>query len=250
MDPMNPTPPSAPTRLSDVVPADGQTRIVALTGAGISASAGLGTFRGPGGLWTGNPDLEEALHARYLPGNVPLLWQVWGGLRARAQAAGPTPGHRALAVCGTTIITQNVDGLHQDAGSAPVIEVHGSAARSRCLDRRCGWHGQSAYAVGAPDPPCPRCGGPQRPDLVLFGESLDPLVWAAAETAAQCCDVFLAVGTSAFVTPAKWLVPIARDAGALCVNVNIDDMPPPADPFHVHVIGTADSVLSQWVADG
>lgn len=233
--------------LADLVPTDGSARVVALTGAGISASAGLGTFRGPGGLWTAAPDLEEALHARYLPGNVPALWQVWGGLRHRARVAGPTPAHRALARAGAVVITQNVDGLHQDAGSTVVLEVHGSAARARCLNPRCGWKGASAYADGDPDPTCPRCEGPQRPDLVLFGESLDPLVWSAAEDAASSADVFLAVGTSAVVTPAKWLAPIARDGGALCVNVNIDPAPKYADPFHHTLVGPADEVLGAWL---
>ncbi len=233
-------------RLADLVPLDGSVRITALTGAGLSASAGLGTFRGKGGLWTASPDLQEALHADYLPDNVPLLWDVWGGLRHRATTAGPTEGHRALARAGATIVTQNVDGLHQDAGSTEVHEVHGSSARARCLDWSCGWHGESAYRPDNTRPRCPTCGGPARPDLVLFGESLDPDVWMAAGRAATTCDVLLVVGTSAMVTPAKWLVPMAREAGATCINVNLDPTRPIPDPFHAHLIGPADTILPAW----
>ena len=233
--------------LGDLVPSDGSVSVTVLTGAGISASAGLGTFRGAGGLWTVAPSLEEALHARYLPGNIPVLWRVWGGLRHRARQAGPTPGHRALALAGATVITQNVDGLHQDAGSDPVHEVHGSAAYSRCLSPRCGYREESSWQDGESVPTCPECGSPMRPDLVLFGEPLDSDVWREASGAAQSCDVFLAVGTSAFVTPASWLAPIARDSGALCINVNIDPARPPGDPFHHHLVGEADAVLTAWM---
>jgi NAD-dependent deacetylase len=233
--------------LGEIAPAGRYTRIVALTGAGISASAGLGTFRGAGGLWTAAPELERAMHAQYLPDSLELVWQVWGGLRRAALQAGPTPAHRALARAGTTVITQNVDGMHQDAGSAGVLEVHGSAARARCLDGGCGWRGDNPGLAPGVLPRCPRCGRFARPDIVLFGEPLDPQVWSAAERAATSCELFLAIGTSAFVTPAKWLAPMARQAGALCVNVNIDDSLPAFSAFHEQVTADADSALGEWL---
>lgn len=233
--------------LSEIAPPGRYARVVALTGAGISASAGLGTFRGAGGRWTASPELERAMHAQYLPGNIGLMWQVWGGLRREAVQAGPTPAHRALARAGTTVITQNVDGLHQDAGSTEVLEVHGSAARARCLDRGCAWRGANPDPPPGDVPRCPRCDGLLRPDIVLFGEALDPQVWAAAETAATSCELFLAIGTSAFVTPAKWLAPMARQAGAHCVNVNIDDSLPAFSAFHEQVTADADTALADWL---
>src|SRR5665647_3076842 len=105
------------------------------------AAAGLGTFRGADGRWTLAPELERAMHAEYVPDNIQQLWTVWGGLRQRARQAGPTVGHRVLAKLAPTIITQNVDGLHTDAGSQGFIELHGSAARARCLSAQCGWTG-------------------------------------------------------------------------------------------------------------
>lgn len=224
--------------------------VVALTGAGMSTESGIPDYRGPDGSRRVTPMTIDEFRdgeagARRYWSRAYVGWNRFRAARANA-------GHAALARiqsagCLDAVITQNVDGLHQDAGSTVVLEVHGSAARARCLNPRCGWKGASAYAQGDTDPTCPRCDGPQRPDLVLFGESLDPLVWSAAEEAASSADVFLAVGTSAVVTPAKWLAPIARDGGALCVNVNIDPAPKYADPFHHTLVGPADEVLGAWL---
>jgi NAD-dependent deacetylase len=221
-------------------------RIVALTGAGISVAAGLGTFRGPDGLWTIAPDVERAMHAQYVPGNVDLMWQVWGGMHERAQEAGPTPAHRALAAVGAGVITQNVDGLHHTAGSVDAIEIHGSAGRARCL--LCTWDGpavEAARASSDPRPRCPRCGELVRPAVVLFGESLDEAALAAAQRAAASCDLFLAVGTSGRVAPASWLAPLARAAGAMVINIDpVSGDPGPA--FHRQVTGDAQRVLAEW----
>ncbi len=238
-------------RLHDIAPLSRFRRIVALTGAGISAAAGLGTFRGAGGLWTVNPDVEEAMHAHGLPGNVPALWDVWGGIRRKAIAAGPSPAHLALARAGVQVITQNIDGLHQDAGSTGVLELHGSAARAVCLDPACGHRAASDFSGPTPPPGavprCPACGGRLRPDVVLFGEPLDPQVWHAAEDAVRAADLVLAVGTSSFVTPAKWLVPMAAELGTLCIDLNIDDSVPWDDPFDAHVLGDCQETLPAWV---
>ncbi|GAB98269.1 NAD-dependent deacetylase [Kineosphaera limosa] len=237
--------------LADIAPRGRFHNVVALTGAGISAAAGLGTFRGAGGLWTAQPDVEAAMHAHELPGNVPALWDVWGGIRRRALMAGPSAAHQVLAELGVRVITQNIDGLHQDAGSTDVLELHGSAGRAACLNPACGYRGRSDLAGPPPPPghvpPCPACGGQLRPDVVLFGETLDPHTWQAAQEAVEHADLMLAIGTSAFVTPAIWLVPMARDHGALCVNLNVDDSLPRLDPFHAHVIGDCQETLPRWL---
>lgn len=240
--------------LADVAPRDRFQRVVALTGAGISAAAGLGTFRGAGGLWTAHPDVEAAMHASGLPDNVPALWDVWGGIRRRAVVAGPSPAHLALARAQVQVITQNIDGLHQDAGSVGVLELHGSAAYAICLSRDCRHRVEVDLSGDLTDnsqvghvPTCSRCGAPLRPDIVLFGEPLDPEVWQAAEQAVREADLVLAVGTSSWVTPAKWLVPLARRHGALCVNLNVDSSVPGQDPFHAHVLGDCQETLPAWL---
>jgi NAD-dependent deacetylase len=249
----------------DVLPPRGDfTRIVALTGAGISVAAGLGTFRGPDGLWMLAPDVEQAMDAAYLPGNVGLMWRVWGGMWTRAQEAGPTPAHAALAAAGVRVITQNVDGLHHRAGSGDVIEVHGSAGRARCLE--CAWAGPAAETAAADDTAaaadgdprrsgagpaaedrrCPQCGAPARPDVVLFGEMLDQAVLRAAQVAAASCDLFLAIGTSGRVAPASWLAPLARQYGATVVNIDPDPAADPGPAFQLRVAGDAQDLLPGW----
>jgi NAD-dependent protein deacetylase/lipoamidase len=235
------------TDLAEIAPRGDHLRICALTGAGISVAAGLGTFRGPDGLWTVSPETERAMHAHLLPSNLDALWAVWGGMRDIADRAGPTPAHRALAAAGAAVITQNVDGLHQAAGSPDVVELHGSAGRADCLDPFCGWSGPAARARESEPPACPVCGGPARPAVVLFGEDLDRGALLAARGLAAHCDLFLAVGTSGRVAPAAWLAPAARAAGAFCVNVDLHPDGELDPAFHARVVGDAQDVLSQWV---
>jgi NAD-dependent deacetylase len=230
--------------LDEVAPRERFARICALTGAGISVAAGLGTFRGPDGLWTIAPDVERAMHAHLLPGNVDALWSVWGGMHDLAARSGPTPAHQALAATGASVITQNVDGLHQLAGSLDVVELHGSAGRARCL--ACGWTGPADDARRAEPPSCPGCGELARPDVVLFGENLDPAALLAAQHLVSACDLFLAVGTSGRVAPASWLAPTARAAGAYCVNVDLHPDGELDPAFHARVVGDAQDVLTQW----
>ncbi|CAM3972723.1 SIR2 family NAD-dependent protein deacylase [Helcobacillus massiliensis] len=233
-------------------------RVVALTGAGLSAAAGLRTFRGPGGLWEEDPLLEASMDVAALPDSLDHLWQVWGGVFETAAVNGPTPGHRALARIGAQVLTQNVDGLHQVAGSRDVAELHGSAAHARCLNDDCPWRADlvagQAGAVprdlperyGAPSA-CPLCGERTRPDVVLFGEMLDVAVIEAAERAARSCDVFLAVGTSNTVAPAALLAPLARSCGAVTVCIDPRATTSSVSAVFDHVIAEdAHTVLPRW----
>lgn len=229
-------------------------RIVLLTGAGLSARAGLPTFRGADGLWAVHPDLERAMHGDALPGAIPELWGVWPELFDRAQTAGPTPGHRAIARMGADVITQNIDGLHQAAGSHDVVELHGSAGRAVCLDPRCTWTsdlspgtGTRAEDHGVPGA-CPVCGAPTRPDVVLFDETLPEESLERADHLARTADLFVAVGTSGAVFPAALLAPLARRCGATTVLIDIA----PEDPdgarvaFDHVIVADAHEVLPDW----
>lgn len=233
-----------------MAPRERYSRICVLSGAGISVAAGLGTFRGPDGLWTISPEVERAMHGHLLPGNVGALWSVWGGMHDVATRSGPTTAHRALAAAGASVITQNIDGLHQAAGSRGVVELHGSAGRASCL--HCPWDGPASEARAAAGagglPRCPECGEPARPSVVLFGESLDPGALGAARRLASECDLFLAVGTSGVVAPAAWLAPAARAAGAFCVNIDLHPVGDLDPAFHVRVVGDAQDVLTEWAA--
>ncbi|MGP9695559.1 SIR2 family NAD-dependent protein deacylase [Brachybacterium sp. AOP25-B2-12] len=229
-------------------------RIVMLTGAGLSARAGLPTFRGPDGLWAIHPDLERAMHADALPGAIPELWAVWPRLFTDAQAAGPTPGHRAITRMGAAVITQNIDGLHQAAGSEGVAELHGSAGRAVCLDPRCSWtaqltdgEGSRAEDHGVPSS-CPVCGAPTRPDVVLFDETLPEDVVARADELARTADLFVAVGTSGVVFPAALLAPLARRCGATTVLIDIAPESPEGSrmAFDHVIIADAHEVLPAW----
>lgn len=233
-------------------------RITVLSGAGLSAAAGLATFRGPGGIWDRDPDLEAAMQADRLPESLPVLWRVWGGVFTQAVAAGPTRGHRAIAAMEATVLTQNVDELHQQAGSQAVAELHGSAARAECVGRQCDWsmrldlRGSEQHPVDTPmhygaPAACPNCGAAVRPAIVLFGEQLPADALHAADRATQNCDLFIAVGTSNTVAPASLLAPAARRAGATTVCID-----PYADREHLagifdHVIeADAHEVLAEW----
>jgi NAD-dependent deacetylase len=170
-------------------------------------------------------------------------------LAARAE---PNAAHRAIAeLAGTrppghvTVITQNVDGLHQKAGSPRVIELHGSLSRLRCPDAACGARAPAPDPQGDADapPPCPRCGASMRYDIVLFDEYLDPADERAAKEALRECDVFLAVGTSGVVFPAASYVREADYAGARTVFVNVEPPSPPNPYFDDVVLGRAEEIL-------
>lgn len=206
-------------------------RVVALTGAGVSTDSGIPDFRGPNGLWTRNPGAEKMsnLHAYVASREVrEASWQA--RLQHPGWQAQPNAAHHALVDLERSgrlaaIVTQNIDGLHQKAGSSPelVIEVHGTMFESECLtcgDRRGMRESLDRVAAGEADPPCVVCGGILKSATISFGQSLDARVLARAQAAAQGCDLLLAAGTSLTVYPAAGLVDVAADAGATVLVCN------------------------------
>jgi NAD-dependent deacetylase len=200
-------------------------RVTVLTGAGVSAESGLPTFReAQTGLWAKYRPEDLATPEAF--GRDPrLVWEWYAWRRELVARAAPNAGHRALAALRSrvpelTLITQNVDGLHQQASSANVIELHGNIGRTKCSVENVVI--ESWPATDAVPPPCPRCGGLLRPDVVWFGERLPELALAEAARAAQECDLFLSVGTSGVVEPAASLPLLAADRGATVIFVNLE----------------------------
>jgi len=207
------------------------TRVVVLTGAGVSAESGVPTFRDrQSGLWETFDAAELATPSAYAR-DPALVWGWYEWRRATVLAAQPNAGHRALAAMAGlvpqfTLITQNVDDLHERAGSPCVVHLHGELSRPYCEGCRQGY----AHAPGVPElppggkriepPRCAACGARIRPGVVWFGESLPHLPWLAALEATRASEVFLCCGTSAVVQPAASLANFAIDAGALTVQVN------------------------------
>ena len=221
-----------------------------LTGAGISSESGVPTFR----------DAQTGLWARYDPAELAtpeafrrdpkLVWEWYAWRRGLVAQARPNPGHLALVdlerrVPRLILITQNVDNLHQRAGSAGVVELHGNIARTKCSEE--GLPVDEWVDTGEVPPRCPRCNGRLRPDVVWFGEALPGEALATALDAAETCEVFLSVGTSAQVQPAASLPLMARKHGALVVEVNPKETP--LTPYATYVMsGPAGVVLPALVA--
>jgi NAD-dependent protein deacetylase/lipoamidase len=201
--------------------------VVVLTGAGISAESGVPTFRDAlTGLWA-RFQPEELATPDAFRRNPKLVWEWYAGRRALAQQVEPNAGHRALAVMEArvphwTLVTQNVDGLHQRAGSAQVIELHGNILRVKCST-------EGVIVMDWPEhetpPRCVRCGSYLRPDVVWFGEMLPAAALRTASEAARICDVFLSIGTSGVVEPAASLPYEAREHGATLIEVNPEPTP-------------------------
>lgn len=217
----------------------GARRVLVLTGAGVSAESGVPTFRGPEGLWrTHRP--EELATPEAFARDPRLVWEWYGWRRTRVGACRPNAGHDAIARWalsrdGVALVTQNVDGLHEvaarEAGADPApalpLELHGSLFRVRCT--RCPHRGSDRSAIDATGPEtlprCPDCGALLRPDVVWFGEALDPEVLERAFRLAREADACLVAGTSAVVHPAAALPVATARAGGRVVEVNPEPTP-------------------------
>jgi NAD-dependent deacetylase len=220
-----------------------------MTGAGVSAASGVPTFRGPGGLWrTYRP--EDLATPEAFARDPRLVWEWYDWRRQVVASCQPNAAHDVLARWshrpGFTLITQNVDGLHERAGSRDAIRFHGSIWEVRCRDD-CpsspgAWRDETVPFPALP-PPCPYCGGIVRPGVVWFGEGIDPDVLSRS-FAAAACDVFLTIGTSAVVYPAASLVHEAKARGAFTVEVNLE--PTPASSLlDVALQGPAELILPE-----
>ncbi len=211
----------------------GAQRIVVLTGAGISTDSGIPDFRGPQGVWTKNPAAEKTATLQNYLADPDVRRQAWQNrLHSPAWAARPNPGHQALVQLERrgqllAVITQNIDELHQRAGTHPdlVIEVHGTMHRVMCWG--CGWEGEmqpvlDRVRAGEDDPACHDCGGILKSATISFGQPLVPEVIDRAIDTAAAADVLLAVGSTLSVYPAANAVPRAKYAGARVVIVNAE----------------------------
>lgn len=202
--------------------------VTVLTGAGVSAESGIPTFRDAlSGLWA-QYDPEELATPQAFLRNPMLVWDWYAHRRELVQELKPNAGHYALAelqdlVPSLKLITQNVDGFHQLAGSRDVTELHGNITRVRCFDY--GHSAETWSTYGDMPPSCLECGGMLRPDVVWFGESLSRANLDAAEAAANSCDVFFSIGTSSLVYPAASLPQLAMMEGATFVEINPNRTP-------------------------
>ena len=225
---------------------------IALTGAGLSTESGLPDFRSPGGLW-GEYDPVEVATLSAFRRTPEKFYDFYRQRLARLAAAAPNAGHQALAQLEASgrlgaIITQNVDGLHQAAGSRQVIELHGNLREAACP--QCQWTGPIRLITEALDagtlPACPQCGARVKPNVVLFEELLRQEAYQQAEGACRRAGALLVVGSFLQVTPAAWLPQVAHQHGARVIIVN--DEPTPLDHIaHIVLRGRAGAILPPLV---
>lgn len=220
-------------------------RIVVLSGAGLSAESGLGTFRDVDGLWS-RYDLAEVATPEGFAADPAKVLGFYDARRANMVAAAPNAAHRALAALsrrpGVTLVTQNVDDLLERAGARDVLHMHGELARALC--DRCG-HRMDAPPVIAQADPCPACGATRlRPDVVWFGEV--PHRMDEIEERLTACDLFAAVGTSGTVYPAAGFWDVARAAGARTLELTLE---PSGARFDEVRAGPATETVPAWVAE-
>lgn len=237
----------------------GAKRVVALTGAGISAESGLRTFRdAQTGLWAQHRP-EDLATPEAFRRNPKLVWDWYAMRRERASSVEPNPGHHALVEMASyvphfTLITQNVDGLHQKAAQTlkvsetfrvlpKIIELHGNIQRVKC-SAECGvveiWEENNDV------PTCPTCGELLRPDVVWFGEQLPREALERAVDEARSCDVFFSIGTSGLVQPAASLAYAAKNRGAVVVEVNLE-LTPLSEKAHFSLRGKSGEILPRLV---
>ena len=232
--------------------------VVVLTGAGISTESGIPDFRGPQGVWTKDPKAEKLSNIHHYMNDPEVRVAAWQArLVHPAWTAEPNAGHLALAELERrgrldVLVTQNIDGLHQKAGSSPdrVVEIHGTVREVVCMacDERAPMErALDRVRAGEADPPCRSCGGILKSATISFGQNLVPQDLMRAEKAARNCDLFLALGTTLTVYPVAALPGIALESGARLVIANAE--PTPYDPHADAVLrGTLGDVLAALVA--
>ena len=223
---------------------------IALTGAGISVESGIPPFRGKGGLWE-KMDPMEVAHIDAFLKDPKTVWNVLiKEMKTVLDAARPNPAHSCLADLEQmsiikTVITQNVDGLHQMAGNEDVIEFHGNFAWQRCMS--CNQSSATSQVDLAQLPPRCSCGGILRPDCVFFGEMIPVQALNRSHQLSASCDVMLVIGTSATVQPAATMPVIAKDNGAIIIEINPEPTPLTARISDLPLLGGAASILPQLV---
>jgi NAD-dependent deacetylase len=225
------------------------TRLVILTGAGASEESGIPTFRGKGGLWE-KYDLTEVATAEAIRLRPEKVWVMHDELRQTLASCKPNPGHYAVAELeshfkNVIVITQNVDNYHQDAGSSRVLELHGNAWKVKCTAEGKSWVDKTVPYDELP-PRC-SCGAILRPDVVFFDEPLDNAVLTQAFSEAAQAQIMLVVGTSYVVYPAAYLPILAKQNGALLIEINIE--PTPFSTLaDVSIYGRSGEVLPELVS--
>jgi NAD-dependent deacetylase len=208
-------------------------KVVVLTGAGISTESGIPDFRGPQGVWTKNPEAEKMATLQHYMSDPEVRRRAWQNrLASAALQAKPNAGHRALVELERlgkldAIITQNVDGLHHEAGSSPeiVVEIHGTLREVMCMG--CGERAPMERALervraGEEDPPCRSCGGILKSATISFGQNLVHRDLVRSQEEASSCDLMLAIGSSLSVHPIAGVVPVAKRGGARVVILNAE----------------------------
>ncbi len=226
--------------------------VTALTGAGISVESGIPPFRGKGGLWEKYDPMEVAHIDAFLQ-NPAKVWNLlFKDMKEVLDKATPSDSHKSLAKLEElgilkTIITQNVDGLHQMAGNSDVIEFHGNMAWQKCMDchKRYETHNIDINKI----PPRCSCDGILRPDAVLFGEMIPQDALRRSRQVARDCDVMLVIGTSAVVQPAALMPVIAKESGAKVIEINPERTPLTGDISDYLISGTAGDVMNRIMSD-
>jgi NAD-dependent deacetylase len=225
--------------------------IVILTGAGVAVASGIRPYRGKDGLWS-DPEIADLANIETFQKDPLAVWKFWAAMRKTVRDCEPNAAHLALARIETQLradqkfllVTQNVDGLHQKAGSKNVVEIHGNVMRSRCSSENCTlepFYDTNTAVEGLSY--CPRCSSILRADVVQFGEGLVLEAKWAAKKALRDCDLFIAIGTSGVVAPAANFVRSADYAGARTIYINIEPMEMPNPYFKESILGKAEEIL-------